>query len=627
VKVLRAILLLAAGAALLAPVAAAAGAPGLRLTSVNSVRFPDRAFVLTASKPLALTPANVHVSENGHAVRGISVVPATATTGRAFGVVLVLDASDSMRGAPIEGAVAAARAFGDHRAAGESIGLVTFNRSVDVVMPPTTDATMISAALRTAPSLAVGTELWDAASSAIDLLKQQRITAGSIVLLTDGRDIGSRTTAKQVAAKAAAAGVRVFAVGLRSPQFSPGPLQQIARSTHAAFSEAVSPASLAGIYRSLSEQLAREYLLRYRSEANPGQTVRVAVSVNGLPAIAASPYTTPSPPSTPAPPFHRSLLDRLVSSPASIALIGLLVAALAAFAVNSMLKPSRSSLRYRVGEFVAVAAARPARSSVTVRLLRRLLVAIERRFERTASWGRFTEELEIGEFPVRAAPLAAGTAAASAVLALLGFLSPVLVLLVFVPPLLVRTAYKDKLRKRRLAFEEQLSDNLTVLAATMRAGHGFVSGLSAVLDQAEEPSRSELRRALADEQLGVPVEEALASVARRMACPDLEQVALVAALQRQTGGNTAEVLDAVVNAIRERFQLRRLVKALTAQGRLARWVLTALPVVVAGWLSLVNPHYMSPLLHTGIGQVLLTLAIVMVVAGSFAVKRITEIDI
>ena len=103
--------------------------------------------------------------------------------------------------------------------------------------------------------------------------------------------------------------------------------------------------------------------------------------------------------------------------------------------------------------------------------------------------------------------------------------------------------------------------------------------------------------------------------------------AFVASLQRQTGGNTAEVLDSVVNSIRERFQLRRLVRALTAQGRLARWVLTVLPIVAAAWITLVNPHYMSPLLHTTIGQVMLTLAVVMVIAGSLVVKRITEIEI
>jgi tight adherence protein B len=627
-RTLRRALLVAAGAAVLAGAAQAAPAAP-RLTPLASIRFPDRAFVITTAKPVALTSGQVHVRENGRNVTKVSVVPASEASSRAFGVVLVLDASNSMRGTAIAGAVAAARAFAAHRAAGEAIGLITFNRSVLVAQQPTTDGKTIADSLRSLPQLALGTFLWDAAGQAIDVLRKAKITAGSVVLLTDGSDTGSSLSVDALASKARAAGVRIFAVGLHSPQFSPGALEQVARSTHAAYSEARSAGSLAGIYRSLSETLAREYLLRYRSNADPGRTVRVAVTIAGASGVAVANYRTPALPSTPAPPFHRSLIDRLVSSPASVALIALLAAALAAFGVNSILTQGRSTLRHRVGEFVSIAGPSSGTGGAPLgqRLLSRSLAATERAFQRSPSWERFKEELEIAGLTVRPVPLAAGTLAASIVLALLGFLSPVLLLLALAPPLLVRASYKEKLRKRRQAFEEQLPDNLTVLAASLRAGHGFTGGFSSVLDQAEEPTQSELRRALADEQLGVPMEDALLRVAARMASGDLEQVALVASLQRQTGGNTAEVLDAVVNSIRERFQLRRMVRALTAQGRLARWVLTALPIVAAAWITLVNPHYMSPLLHTTVGQVMLTLAVVMVIAGSFVVKRITEIEI
>jgi tight adherence protein B len=255
------------------------------------------------------------------------------------------------------------------------------------------------------------------------------------------------------------------------------------------------------------------------------------------------------------------------------------------------------------------------------------LAGAERLFQRSPWWERFKRELEIGEFPVRPVPLAVATLSASIVLAAFGFFSPVLVLLAVAPPMVVRAAFKAKLRKRRQAFADQLPDNLTVLAASLRAGHSFVGGLDSVLDQAEEPSQGELRRAIADEQLGVPVEDALFRVAERMDSVDLEQVALVAQLQRETGGNTAEVLDAVVESIRERFKLRRLVRSLTAQGRLSRWVLTGLPVAVGLWIGLVNPHYLSPLFHTTGGQILLALATVMVITGSLVIKKITNIEI
>ncbi len=627
----RIALLIAAGAAAIATAAQAASAPGLRLTSLSSVRFPDRAFVLATANRTALTGRHLHVTENGQLVHGLSLVPASRTSERTFGVILVLDASNSMRGEAIKGAVAAARAFAAHSARSEGIGLMTFNRTILVVARPTTDEGKIAASLRALPPLKEGTHLWDAADRAISVLKAEKVKAGSVVLLTDGRDTGSRIDPKQLASKARTAGIRIFAVGLRSRQFQPGPLEQIARSTYAAYSEATSAASLGAIYSSLSEKLSREYLLRYQSLARPGQTISVAVSVAGIPGTVHWRYLTPALANSARTPFHRSLLDRFVSSPGSVALLALFAAALAWFCVSSVLKRGRSTVRYRVGEFVSTGGTTSGTDDVSLkvreRLLSHVLLTTERAFQRTAWWERFKQELEIAEFPIDPAPLIAGTAAASIFLALFGFIVPVLALMAVAPPLLVRAFYKEKLRKRRLAFEEQLPDNLTVLAASLRAGHSFVGGLSSVLEQAEDPSRSELRRAVADEQLGVPVEDALLRVAQRMASVDLEQVALVASLQRQTGGNTAEVLDAVVDSIRERSNLRRLVRSLTAQGRLARWILTALPVVTAAWIALINPHYLSPLLHTGFGQILLVLATLMVVAGSFAVKRITDIEI
>ncbi len=101
-----------------------------------------------------------------------------------------------------------------------------------------------------------------------------------------------------------------------------------------------------------------------------------------------------------------------------------------------------------------------------------------------------------------------------------------------------------------------MPDNLQVLASALRAGHSFVGALAVVANDAPEPARSEFQRVVGDEQLGVPIDQALHVVVERMESRELEQVALVAALQRETGGNTAEVLDRVTATIRERFELR-----------------------------------------------------------------------
>jgi tight adherence protein B len=128
-----------------------------------------------------------------------------------------------------------------------------------------------------------------------------------------------------------------------------------------------------------------------------------------------------------------------------------------------------------------------------------------------------------------------------------------------------------------------------------------------------------------DEQLGIPIDEAIMVMAARMANEDVEQVALVTRLSREAGGNTAEVLDRVVENIRGKMELRRLVKVLTAQGRLARWILIALPVVLAGWILVINPSWLDPLFQTGLGRLSLVAWVVMLLIGSWMLKKITEI--
>src|SRR5262249_46232780 len=140
------------------------------------------------------------------------------------------------------------------------------------------------------------------------------------------------------------------------------------------------------------------------------------------------------------------------------------------------------------------------------------------------------------------------------------FIAGPLALVGLVVPFLVRGFIKNRVEKKRRAFGDQLPDNLDVVASGLRAGHSLVGGLSLVVNDADEPSRSEFQRVVADEQLGIPLEDALTNVGQRMNNRDIEQVALVSSLQRETGGNAAEVLDRVTENIRERQALRRLVR-------------------------------------------------------------------
>jgi tight adherence protein B len=148
-----------------------------------------------------------------------------------------------------------------------------------------------------------------------------------------------------------------------------------------------------------------------------------------------------------------------------------------------------------------------------------------------------------------------------------------------------------------------------------------------MVENANEPSKSEFGRAIADERLGVPLEEAIRRVSARMASRDLEQVAMLAELLRTTGGNAAEVLDVIVLTVRERHDIRRLVRTLTTQGRMARWILTGLPIATGLAFWALQPDIVGPMWRSTIGQFFLLVAAIMVATGSYVIQKIIEIEI
>lgn len=621
------LLLAVVAAAAAVVVAPAFAATELTLSEVGGARFPDRGYVLTLPAGMYLDASRVEVRENGAPVREVSIVPANEAEAGQFAVVLVIDASKSMRGQAIQDAVAAARAFAARRNPMQQLAIVAFNSQSKIVLPFTTDEKAIQAALAAPPALARGTHIYDAVSTGIRLLEGAHVAAGSIVVLSDGSDTGSVTPANGVPAQARDAHVRVFSVGLRSSSFKPEPLQVLAHQAGGEYSEATSSDDLEQIFDALGAKLASEYLLRYRSQAPPRTDIHVAVLVKGLEGFAGTEYRTPALPDQPGAPFHRSAAERFLRSPAGMVAAALFAAFFIALAVAAVVRPRARTLRRRMAEFVTLAA--PEAEAERARQRELMLARAETSFERTRWWARFKQDLELADIQTPAAYIVAGAAAGTLVAVwILYLIGGLLVAWIgLTVPFVVRAVIGRKLERKRRKFADQLPDNLQVLSSALRAGHSLVGAISVVVEDCPEPSRAEFRRVIADEQLGVPLEEAFNVVAGRMASRELEQVALVAALQRETGGNTAEVLDRVAETIRGRFELRRLVRTLTAQGRMSRWVVSLLPVGLLLLITSISPAYMRPLYVNPVGRVLLVVAGVMIVVGSLVIRRIVDIKV
>jgi len=192
-----------------------------------------------------------------------------------------------------------------------------------------------------------------------------------------------------------------------------------------------------------------------------------------------------------------------------------------------------------------------------------------------------------------------------------------------VPYVLLTLAQRRKDAKLRA----QLPDVLTIMASSLRAGHSFLQALDTVAKEIDEPAATEFNRVVAEIRLGRPAEDALWGMGERIASEDFKWAVLAINIQREVGGNLAEILDTVADTIRERDKIRRDVDTLTMEGRLSAYVLLALPFAIAGYMTLVNPEYIGLLFTTGIGLVLLVVAGALMVGGYIWMRKVIKIDV
>lgn len=618
--------LLVTGLLALAP-ASAGAASGLRLTEAGEREFPARSFVLTGPAGAKFSPGQVHVQENGEPVKRLSVTAADTLGGPRLGTVLVIDASGSMRGRAIEAATSAARALASRRSEGQPLAVITFNRTPQVLLPFTTDEAKIAAALRSPPALGPSTRIYDAIGEAVALVRRESVAVGSVVVLSDGADSGTGASLKQAADSAQKAGIRLFTVGLESSSLDSGALRRLARAGRGQYFLARSTKELEPIYDELGAQFAREFLVRYRSDAGPGLQAIVEATVDRVPGIARTTYLTPTPPGRAGPTTYEPPgAESFWSSTLALLIFSLGCALPVAFVVVAVLRRRNRTILDRMRRFVTLADG----DDEGGRSLPEVAGAAERSLEKTSWWPRFKEEVEIARLDVTPMQIVVRTTLGTLLAVVLMFMlsgSVLFAIFGFAIPFVVRARINRKLFIQRNMFAEQLADNCEVLASAMRAGHSLVGGLSVLVDEAIEPSKTEFAQVVSNEQLGIPVETTMTTVARRMDSKDLGQIAMVAAMQRDAGGNTAEILDRVVETIRQRFTLRRLVQTLTAQGRLSRWVLTGLPVALLLSMLVLNPDYVSVLFETLGGQIALAIGASFLIAGSLVIKRIVDIKV
>ena len=182
-------------------------------------------------------------------------------------------------------------------------------------------------------------------------------------------------------------------------------------------------------------------------------------------------------------------------------------------------------------------------------------------------------------------------------------------------------------QKRFEKIEELFPEAIDTLARAVRAGHAFTTALEMISNEISEPLASEFRKLYEEQKFGMPVRDALMNLTERVPLVDVKFFVTAVMLQRETGGNLAEILDNLSYVIRERFKIQRQVRVHTAQGRLTMALLMAMPPTVVAVLYTFSPDFVRPLFYDPFGHILLVFAITLQTVGYFVIRKIIKIQV
>ena len=578
--------------------------------------------------------------------------------------VLAVDRSGSLGEVNMAAVRAAANAFLDAVPPQVEVGLVTFGDPATVDVRPTTDHEQVRVKIDALVD-AGGTALYDATVEATRLLPGEGVQR--VVVLTDGADEnadnsgpGSVETLESTVAAVEGSGATLTAVA-----FGEGASQQALLSLATAGQGQVVDASgadeLAGAFEAVAatistdlvvtaevpEQLAgRRGNLVVTARAGEETIRTVAFSTLASAPVVTEPSAEPSEVAAPQTPLQDlPVFDAQFGSPLLYAGLGGLFLALLAIAVVLVGLVSRretpQAQRQRNLAVYSMRGAGPRKlkkeSTQATKLGNNAVArsAVElagRVVESRNSTEKLAVKLDAANVPLRPAEwvvLRVAVPAALGVLLVLLSQGNVLAMLVgVVLGVLAPVVYLSiRTGRRKKAFMSVLPDTLALMASGLRAGYSLPQAMDSVVREGREPIRSEFNRALIEARLGVPAEDALEGIAERMDSQDFKWVVMAIRIQREVGGNLAELLDTVSGTIRERDRLRRLVSTLSAEGRLSAWILGLLPVVFACYLLLTQPQYLQPLVTNPLGILLLVTSLVVFGVGVLGLRWAVSVDV
>jgi tight adherence protein B len=653
-KLSRRLLAVAAALLLLAvPAWAQEGGQEIEIVDINGSRYPEGGqtqmvieFRNFGEDP---NPEALEVTANGDPVTDLVVEPVGASS-VPVGVVLVIDASGSMaEGGAMEAAKAAAISFVNQARAEDRIAVVSFSDGVQVLTGFTGNKDGLRQTIN-AIDPANETAFNDGVIQGVALFDQPnaRGLLPNMIVLTDGEDTASEATLEDAIAAVEGSDVRTFGVALEGSDFTPDPVEQIATAGGGLFLSTPNPEALEQLYTDISREISNTLVARFVSPISTPGEVDFAVSYQGLSsaqtfAVSGYAVTTTTQPGVTTTTTLAPLTTQVVESGALLDVQTLMLLGAAGLGLTLFLflvilfgrededDPGRFAKRLQAYGRKGPREAEEGRSWLQrIPLLNRFSEAAEEEVRRRGLLSGVNSALEQANIPISPGEAILGMFGLSAVGGILvaifnGTIAGVIAFAVFllISFFLIRFAGGREKRK----FENQLPDTLTLMSTSLRAGYSLLQATEAVSSESPDPTAREFGRAIAEARLGISVTDALQAVVDRTQSKDFEWAVMAIEIQREVGGNLAEVLQTVGDTMRARNRLKGEIRALTAEGRISAFVLGSLPFFMALFLWTTNREYLQPLLDETFGRVAIAIGLLLMAGGIFWLKKIVDIEI
>lgn len=615
---------------LVAPHANAAE-PVVTVRDVDATDFPAVEMTVSVDGK-DVSPEELTVLEDRTPVEDALVEPLVETA-EGIDIVLVIDTSGSMKGQPLASATAAALRFVTSLPQDIRVGVMTFADRPKVLASISADHSFALNALGKL-SASGETALYDAAVASSGMF-QDGPGQRNVILLSDGADTASKLDLRSAVAKAKKDQISFFTVGLTSGEFDEKALKTLASSTGGSYSPAAT-ADLSSLYEGLARELSNQFQISYESAKTEGGQTTVSVSAGGN--VDASLFVAPEVDAPAAPePKTVAAPDPLVAGEMwMLTALGLCFLATFLFVLMFVGAKARArrdrDLIRRTGatQQAALAPNDPDRAT-SAWVPSPILAATERVTHAAGATASIDAKLERAGVSMRAGEFVValvGTAFAGGLIGTVVVGNLIFgVLMAGVAAAVPFLALGIAAKRRTGKLHGQLPDILMILAGSLRAGHSFLEALDMVAQEVGEPGAGEFGRVVAEIRLGRSVPDAMDAMALRIGSDDFKWALLAVNIQREVGGNLAEVLDTVSDTMRDREGIRRQIQVLTAEGRLSVAILAGLPVGVALYLSWVNPEYLSLLFNNGLGLLMTGVSVLMLSLGVIWMRKVVKIDV